>query len=69
VALSFKWAFCALVYQELRNLTVQLLIVQDYDIKQGDGNDGLQIWRVAADILKWQSRTADKEWYSSLKVG
>jgi hypothetical protein len=30
-----------------------------------DGGDGLQVWRVAANILNKQSRRADKEWYSS----
>jgi hypothetical protein len=34
-----------------------------------DGKDGLQIWRVVANILNKQSRTADKGWYSSLGVG
>jgi hypothetical protein len=35
-----------------------------------DGEDGLQIWRVAANILNKQSRTADKGWYSwGLGVG
>jgi len=47
---------------------VQLLTVQVCGIKQGDGSDGLEIWRVAADILNGQSRTADKGWYSSLMV-
>jgi hypothetical protein len=32
------------------------------------GGDGLQIWRVAANILNMQSRTADKGWSSSLGV-
>jgi hypothetical protein len=31
-----------------------------------DGEDGLQIWRVVANILNEQSRTADKGWLSSL---
>jgi hypothetical protein len=31
--------------------------------------DGLQIWRVVANILNKQSRTADKGWSSSLGVG
>jgi hypothetical protein len=31
-----------------------------------DGGDGLQIWRVAANILNKHSRTADKSWSSSL---
>jgi hypothetical protein len=30
--------------------------------------DGLQIWRVAANILNKQSRAADKGWSSSLGV-
>jgi hypothetical protein len=34
-----------------------------------DGRDSLQIWRVAANILNKQSRTADKGWFSSLGVG
>jgi hypothetical protein len=34
-----------------------------------DGGDSLQIWRVAANTLNKQSRTADKGWPSSLGVG
>jgi hypothetical protein len=34
-----------------------------------DGEEDLQIWRVAGKILHKQSRTADKGWYSSLEVG
>jgi hypothetical protein len=34
-----------------------------------DGGDGLQICRVAANILNKQSQTADKWWSSSLGVG
>jgi hypothetical protein len=34
-----------------------------------DRGDGLQIWRVAANILNKQSRTADSVWSSSLGVG
>jgi hypothetical protein len=33
------------------------------------GGDGLQIWRVAANILNKQSQTANKWWSSSLGVG
>jgi hypothetical protein len=33
-----------------------------------DGGNGLQIWRVAANILSKQWRTADKGWHSSLEV-
>jgi hypothetical protein len=31
-----------------------------------DAGEGLQIWRVAANILNKQSRTTDKGWSSSL---
>jgi hypothetical protein len=31
-----------------------------------DGGDGLQVWRVAANILNKQSGTADKGWSSSV---
>jgi hypothetical protein len=34
-----------------------------------EGGDGLQIWRVAADILNKQSRRADKGGSSSFGVG
>jgi hypothetical protein len=34
-----------------------------------DGGDCLQIWRITANILNKQSRTADKGWSSSLGVG
>jgi hypothetical protein len=34
-----------------------------------DRGYGLQIWRVAANILNKQSRTADSGWSSSLGVG
>jgi hypothetical protein len=34
-----------------------------------DGADALQVWRVAANILNKESRTADKWWSSSLRVG
>jgi hypothetical protein len=33
------------------------------------GEDGLQIWRVAAHILNKKSQTADEGLYSSLEVG
>jgi hypothetical protein len=33
-----------------------------------DGGDGLHVWRVAANILNKQSRTADKGWSSILGV-
>jgi hypothetical protein len=34
-----------------------------------DEGDGLQIWRVAANILNKQSRIVEKGWSSSLGVG
>jgi len=34
-----------------------------------DGGDNLQIWRVVANILNKQSRTAENEWFSSLGFG
>jgi hypothetical protein len=34
-----------------------------------DGGDGLQVWRVAANILNKQSLTAEKAWSSSMGVG
>jgi hypothetical protein len=34
-----------------------------------DRGDGLQIWKVAANILNKQSRTADSGWSSSLGLG
>jgi hypothetical protein len=33
-----------------------------------DGGDGLQIWKVTANILNKPLRTADKRWSSSLGV-
>jgi hypothetical protein len=34
-----------------------------------DGGDWLQIWKVAANVLNKQSRTADKRWHSILGTG
>jgi hypothetical protein len=34
-----------------------------------DGGDALNFWRAAANVLNKQSRTADKGWSSSLRVG
>jgi hypothetical protein len=34
-----------------------------------DGGGALQVWRVAANLLKKQSRTADEGWSSTLGVG
>jgi hypothetical protein len=36
--------------------------------QDADGGDALQVWRVAANILNKQSRTAGKGWSSSLGV-
>jgi hypothetical protein len=33
-----------------------------------DGGDGLQTWRVSANILNTESRTADTGWSSSFRV-
>jgi hypothetical protein len=33
------------------------------------GGEGLQIWKVAGNILNMPSRTVDEEWSSSLEVG
>jgi hypothetical protein len=33
-----------------------------------DGGDSLQIWRVAANILRKHSRTVDKRWSSSMEA-
>jgi hypothetical protein len=38
-------------------------------LRVADGRDGLQFWRLAANILNKQSRTNDKGWSSSLGVG
>jgi hypothetical protein len=38
-------------------------------LRVADKGDGLHMWRVAVNILNKQSRTADKEWPSSLGVG
>jgi hypothetical protein len=34
-----------------------------------DGGDGLQIWKIAANILRKQLWIADKGWSSCLRVG
>jgi hypothetical protein len=34
-----------------------------------DGRDGLQHWRLAANILNKQPRINDRGWFSSLGVG
>jgi hypothetical protein len=33
-----------------------------------DGGDGLQVWRMAVNILNKHSRRADKMWFSSFGV-
>jgi hypothetical protein len=37
--------------------------------QDADGEDSLQLWRVAANKVNKQLQTADKEWASSLGVG
>jgi hypothetical protein len=34
-----------------------------------DGGENLQIWRLAAKILKRQSQAAEEEWSSNLQIG
>jgi hypothetical protein len=38
-------------------------------LQVADGGDGLQLYRMAANKLNKESRTADKGWYSRLEVG
>jgi hypothetical protein len=33
------------------------------------GEDGFKMWRVAGNVLNWQSQTSDKGWSSSLWFG
>jgi hypothetical protein len=56
----------------LYNTVSKDYIALDYMINEqigADRGDGLQIWRVAANMLNKQSRTADSGWSSSLGVG
>jgi hypothetical protein len=54
----------------IRSILVPFLMLVILRFPQvADGGDGLQIWRVAANILNKQSRTADRGWSSSLGVG
>jgi hypothetical protein len=34
-----------------------------------DGGDDLQMWRLAAKVMSKQSQTADKGWFSGVRVG
>jgi hypothetical protein len=45
------------------------MLVGPLSPRHGASSGGLQIWRIAANILNKQSRTADKWWPSSLGVG
>jgi hypothetical protein len=63
---------------QLRNLHVPTVIDSSkgdpchHDMarpKVADGGEGLQMWRVAANILNKQSRTVDRGWSSSLGLG
>jgi hypothetical protein len=37
--------------------------------QDGNGGDGLQIWRTKANMPNKESRITDKGWFSSLEVG
>jgi hypothetical protein len=52
-------------------LIILIMFGEEYKFcpQVADGGNGLQIWRIAANILNKQSRTADKGWSSSLGVG
>jgi hypothetical protein len=45
------------------------LVTTSWHTQVADGGKGLQIWRVAANILNEQWRTAEKGWSSSLVIG
>jgi hypothetical protein len=38
-------------------------------LRVADEGDGLQMWRVAANIMNKRPRTADNGWSSSLEIG
>jgi hypothetical protein len=44
-------------------------VTTEWRPRVADRGDGLQIWRVAANILNKQSRTVESGWSSSLGVG
>jgi hypothetical protein len=53
-----------------RGATISGSLSPRHGVSSGCGwRNGLRIWRVAANTLNKQSRTADKGWPSSLEVG
>ncbi|KAJ4449380.1 hypothetical protein ANN_00779, partial [Periplaneta americana] len=62
------------IIMDLREVGYDVCIVGPYHNgmarpQVADRGDGLQIWRVAVNILNKQSRTADEGWSSNLGVG
>jgi hypothetical protein len=56
----------------LFGLIIPIILDEEYSMVRpqfADGGDGFQIWRVAANILNKQSRTGDKGWSSSMRLG
>jgi hypothetical protein len=64
--LSLKMLFSVILYHRVRWVTCHHGTARP---QVADGGNGLQIWRVAANILHKQSRTAEKGWFSSLGFG
>jgi hypothetical protein len=64
---------CVCVYNKLSSYLGHVKLVHCHQgmtrPQVADRGDGLQIWRVAANILNEQSWTADSGWSSSLGVG
>jgi hypothetical protein len=62
-----------LYFLSLRKLAIHVKWVHCYHgmarPRVADRGDGLQVWRVAANILNKKSRTADSGWSSSLGDG
>jgi hypothetical protein len=57
-------------FQVSKISTLSGSLSQRHGASSGCGwRNGLQLWRVAANTLNRQSRTADKGWSSSLGVG
>jgi hypothetical protein len=59
-------ATCNAFISHVRWVACQHGMVRPQDADEGDG---LQIWRVTANILNKQSQTVDKGWPSSLGLG
>jgi hypothetical protein len=58
------------VHLILLDLIIPIILGQEHGMTRPQVADGdvLQIWRVAANILNKQSRTADKGWSSSMGI-